>query len=357
MEKEMAMIQKNDLAWESVSISQLCTFERGKENNMASLTEGEIPLVSARKVNNGIKGFVACPSKIIEGGNVLSLNNDGDGGAGLAFYQPFDFALDSHVTALHLKNNLSAQALIFMAACISKQHAIFGHGYSISLPRAKRILSMLPVKDSGSPDFQYMDDYISDLKDRLLKRYKAYLIDQIAALGDLVTIIPIQEKEWRTFYISELFSVSRPKPRNKNDYCPGDIPFVASGSVNNGVLKLCSAIGDEKLDERNCITVSPVDGSVFYQPMDFLGRGGAGSSILILRSEKLNKFNSQFIARAIRQTTSKYTYGHMGNQDSIKRERVMLPVNSENAPDYGYMEQYVKNMMIKKYKQYFDYIT
>lgn len=45
MEKEMAMIQKNDLAWESVSISQLCTFERGKENNMASLTEGEIPLV------------------------------------------------------------------------------------------------------------------------------------------------------------------------------------------------------------------------------------------------------------------------------------------------------------------------
>ena len=61
MKKGVAMTQKNDLVWESVSISQLCTFERGKENNMASLAEGEIPLVSARKVNNGIKGFVACP--------------------------------------------------------------------------------------------------------------------------------------------------------------------------------------------------------------------------------------------------------------------------------------------------------
>lgn len=351
------MTRKNDLEWSPVCLSQIFTFERGKENNMASLVEGETPLVSARKVNNGIKGFVANPSKIIKGRNVLSLNNDGDGGAGLAFYQCVDFALDSHVTALHSKTTLSAQTLLFIAACISKQHAIFGHGYSISLPRAKRILSMLPVDDSGNPDYQYMAEYISAIRNSFLKNYTDFLSQKIAKIGNHVDIEPLTTKNRQAFHIADLFSVSRPVARNKNDYSDGNIPFVASGSNNNGVFKLCSAIGDEKLDEGNCITVSPVDGSAFYQPIDFLGRGGAGSSILILRCSKLNKYNGPFIARAIKQTTSKYNYGHMGNKDNIKRELIMLPIDESGDPDYEYMEQYAKNMMIQKYQQYLNFIA
>ena len=73
--------------WDAVELDSMFTFERGKEKNMASLAQGYIPLVSARKVNNGIKGFIDEPAKVIKGGNVISLNNDGDGGAGLAYYQ------------------------------------------------------------------------------------------------------------------------------------------------------------------------------------------------------------------------------------------------------------------------------
>ena len=142
-----------------------------------------------------------------------------------------------------------------------------------------------------------------------------------------------------------------------NDYDFGNTPFVASGALNNGVMKCCDAKQDEQLDAGNCITVSPVDGSTFYQPMDFLGRGGAGSSILMLRSDWLNLYLGQFIARTVRQTCSKYTYGHMGNKDSIKRERIMLPVDDTGEPDYAYMEQYTKNMMLRKYQQYLEFIN
>lgn len=165
----------------------------------------------------------------------------------------------------------------------------------------------------------------------------------------------LNDKEWGELRIENLFEVSRPAARNKDNYQNGDIPFVASGSVNNGVMKLCAPNGKENLDKGNCITVSPVDGSTFYQPADFLGRGGAGSSILMLRNDTLTPYQGQFIASAIKQTCSKYTYGHMGNKDSIKRERIMLPVANDGEPDYDYMSDYVrehKEEMLAKYRDY-----
>lgn len=165
----------------------------------------------------------------------------------------------------------------------------------------------------------------------------------------------LSEKEWGEFYIGDLFSVSRPKARNKDDYIYGDVPFVASGAVNNGVMKCCKGKENEVLDAGNCLTVSPVDGSTFYQPMDFLGRGGAGSSILMLRSDSIQPDFGQFIARAVQQTCSKYSYGHMGNKDSIKRERVMLPVDDKGNPDYAYMTLYsteVREGMLMRYKNF-----
>lgn len=165
----------------------------------------------------------------------------------------------------------------------------------------------------------------------------------------------LSEKEWDEFYIGDLFSVSRPKARNKDDYIYGDVPFVASGAVNNGVMKCCKGKENEVLDAGNCLTVSPVDGSTFYQPMDFLGRGGAGSSILMLRSNSIQPDFGQFIARAVQQTCSKYSYGHMGNKDSIKRERVMLPVDDKGNPDYAYMTLYsagARGGMLMRYKNF-----
>ena len=166
----------------------------------------------------------------------------------------------------------------------------------------------------------------------------------------------LNDREWGVFLIGDLFSVKRPPARNKDDYELGDVPFVASGSVNNGVMKCCKPLEDEKLDEAGCITVSPVDGSAFYQPYSFLGRGGAGSSILMLYADNINLYSGQFIAKMISNTCAcKYTYGHMGNKDGIKRERIMLPVDENNHPDYQFMEDYAKELISKKREQYLDY--
>ena len=124
------------------------------------------------------------------------------------------------------------------------------------------------------------------------------------------------------------------------------MPFVASGNHNNGVLKyLCPKTG-EILDKGNCITVSPIDGSAFYQKNDFLGRGGAGSFIIMLYNDSINEYSGCFIATIISTVCKKYYYSDMANKDVIAEETIMLPVDENHQPDFSYMEEYMKNREI-----------
>lgn len=154
----------------------------------------------------------------------------------------------------------------------------------------------------------------------------------------------IDTKQWKEFIIKDLFTVKRPSARSQANYNDGDIPFVASGNFNNGVLKYLEPKKDEILDAGNCITVSPIDGSSFYQEDDFLGRGGAGSSIILLYNPNLNLYNGYFIATVIRTVCRKYAYSDMANKDTIGAEKIKLPVDETGNPDFSYMELYMKNL-------------
>lgn len=154
----------------------------------------------------------------------------------------------------------------------------------------------------------------------------------------------IDTKQWKEFIIKDLFTVERPSARSQANYNDGDIPFVASGNFNNGVLKYLEPKKDEILDAGNCITVSPIDGSSFYQEDDFLGRGGAGSSIILLYNPNLNLYNGYFIATVIRTVCRKYAYSDMANKDTIGAEKIKLPVDETGNPDFSYMELYMKNL-------------
>lgn len=160
----------------------------------------------------------------------------------------------------------------------------------------------------------------------------------------------IDTTKWENFVIEDLFNIKRPSARSQSDYEEGEIPFIASGNYNNGVLKYLMPKDNEVLDKGNCITVSPVDGSSFYQKEDFLGRGGAGSSIILLYNDHLNEKNGTFIATIIRKICSKYGYSDMGSKESIRKEIIKIPVDDENNPDWSYMEQYMKNIELQSIK-------
>ena len=136
-------------------------------------------------------------------------------------------------------------------------------------------------------------------------------------------------------------------PRTHSKYNDGNVAFVASGNFNNGVTKWCNPKDEEILDTGNCITVSPLDGSAFYQKESFLGRGGAGSAILILRNENLNEFVGLFLSSIIHRTLTKYTYADQLNSQSILEERINLPADLYGEPDWKYISKFMTAILIE----------
>ncbi|EPI59008.1 restriction endonuclease subunit S [Gardnerella pickettii] len=155
----------------------------------------------------------------------------------------------------------------------------------------------------------------------------------------------IDTSKWKPFAIGELFEVKRPVARSQAAYSDGNVPFVASGNFNNGVVKYCEPKDNEALDAGNCITVSPLDGSAFYQAKDFLGRGGAGSAILLLYSDKLTELTGLFIAAAIRASLTRYSYIDQLNSQTIVEEHIKLPADKSGSPDWAYMDSFMQNVM------------
>ena len=167
--------------------------------------------------------------------------------------------------------------------------------------------------------------------------------------------------DWQEFVISKLFKIESPAARSIKTYNYGEIPYVSSGSVNNGIVSYLEPKEDEKLEMGNCITVSPLDGSSFYQEYDFLGRGGAGSSISMLYNENLSKYNALFICTVIKISAKKFDYSDALTGDNLNRLIIRLPVlhnadgsvhideeknYSDNGyiPDWTFMEKYMKNI-------------
>lgn len=155
----------------------------------------------------------------------------------------------------------------------------------------------------------------------------------------------IDTSGWKEFKIGKLFEIRRPVARSQAKYEDGNIPFVASGNFNNGVTKWCKPKDDEVLDAGNCITVSPIDGSAFYQAKPFLGRGGAGSAILMLHNAGLTELSGLFVSSVIRQSLTKYTYSDQLNSKTIEDEMIRLPVDTSGEPDWAYMDEYMSAVM------------
>lgn len=177
--KELPLI--SELNWQDFKVCDLFDYKRGNQKNMSSLAEGNTMLISAKNIDNGLKGFFnsnTCKNDIYKG-NCISLNNDGDGGVGLAYYQPHDFLLDTHVYALYPKSDLSSYSMIYITIALSKQRSCFHHGYSISQERLKKMKIMLPVNTQGKPYYEYMEQYTKNIMYVKLKKYLEYVDHEI----------------------------------------------------------------------------------------------------------------------------------------------------------------------------------
>lgn len=298
--------------------------------------EGKIPLVSSGKENNGIIAFVEDKKARLWEANTLTIDMFGK-----VFYQENPYFAVSHgrVNILLPKISMTKGCLQFMGCAIEKvtlQKYAFNEmctGTKVLKDNIK-----LPATPDGAPDWAYMESYMANLETKVAESMTLLQAAKNAEKKKVDT------REWGEFRVGELFDIKHPAARSEKKYCEGEINYVSSGAFNNGVANKLMPLPNELLDRGGCITVSPLDGSSFYQEEDFLGRGGSGASISILYNSHLNRNNALFICSVIRSSANGFGYIDLLNGENLKSLTIKLPVDKTGQPDWEYMEEYMRKV-------------
>lgn len=184
-------------------------------------------------------------------------------------------------------------------------------------------------------------------------RYKSFLAERI---GDLehVDVPALDEKEWGEFDLSALFTIGSGKRLETRNKVAGNRPFIGASENGNGVTGF---VGNDNASKDSNVLGVNYNGApcvAFYHPYECVFSDDVKR--LHLRDYEDNEFVMLFLATIIKQQKPKYSYGYKFNEQRMKRQKLMVPVNDAGEPDYAYMEQYAMNMMLAKYEQYLAFL-
>lgn len=327
-----------DVEWGEFSLRDLFTFERGNQNNMSACEAGDIPLISAKKIDNGVKAFISDNGKRLFKGHILTLNNDGDGGVGIAYYQANKMALDTHVTALIPIIPINRSSLLFISKTITIQRDKFSHGYSLNNNRMKAQKIVLPIDKDGNPNWFYMENFIKNIEQKQIKNILKYLDEYIYIY---IIYNHFDKADWKEFFLDEICNINSGVRLTKANMNEGKMPFIGATDSNNGITNFVSNT-NKSLDE-NVLGVN-YNGSVvenFYHPYQCVFSDDV-KRISFKDDEGQNKYCYLFLKQMILQQKEKYRYAYKFNGDRMARQKIMMPVDEESRINYRAVENYMR---------------
>lgn len=364
------MKKLNEKRWQRFSMNNVFNIGHGFYNKKPPMSpNGTVPFVGASGINNGITGFCTMQAvrdnskvgyglnepierKLFDRGSICVVNNGS--AIGYSYYQPKQFTCTHDVNPLTLRDHeVSEDEALFLSQMIREQGVCFIYARKWRPSRMVRSQFLLPVDDDGKPDYDYMAQYVSEMKGDMIMRYKNYIAGQLSRL-EYKDIPALDEKEWSEFSLDDIFTVSAGKRLETRNKVPGTRPFIGATDNNNGVTGFVG--NDNSSRDGNVLGVN-YNGApciAFYHPYECIFTDDVKR--LHLRHYSDNKFVLLFFVSVFAKQRSKYSYGYKFKEQRMLRQKLMLPITDSGEPDYEYMEQYVKNMMLRKYRQYLTYL-
>jgi hypothetical protein len=353
------MINLEDKDWEEFSIKDIFITLKEKTTiqvptgayiNKEDLEEGNTPRITVSSKNNGIDGYYISKHKNYRTyKNFISVSF-----LGTSFYHSYEASIDMKVHSLKLiEKELNPYLAKFLISQIKKnlENASYGNQISSTDLAIKKIL--LPINKNKKPDYEYMEEYTKLLIKKNFEDYKKHSKKILSGL-EYKEIEEFDNKEWKEFFLTEIFTnIQRGKRLTKQNQKEGNIPYVSSTSLNNGVDNFIgNKIGVRIFEDCLTIANSGSVGATFYHPYQFIG----SDHITHLKKDNMNKYVYMFISTLTNRFSEKYNFNREINDARISREKIMLPIDEAENPDYEYMEQYMKNITIKKINKYLEFL-
>ena len=307
-----------------------------------------MPFIGATESNNGITNWTSTVNASLDR-NVLGVNYNGS--VVENFYHGYTCVFSDDVKRLHLKTAVDNKyILLFFKTIILQQKQKYTYGYKFNENRMSRQKLLIPIDKDNSPDYAFMEAYMKEREEYLIKKYDHFISERDKTIGGGVKS-PIL---WKSFLLTEIFpKIKRGKRLKRADHIPGTMPYVSSSSVINGIDAFISNNNGVRI-YVNCLTIanSGSVGSCHYHPYRFV----ASDHVTSLHNPHLNLYHYIFLAAILSRLSEKYNFNREINDSRISREKVLLPSTNTGLPDYAYMEEYGIQVMMEKYRQYFNYL-
>lgn len=309
-------------------INDLFTLDYGHSLELNRLEQSSavdaVNFVGRAAKNNGVTARVSPihglpPSPA--GSITVALN--GQGGAGVAFLQPFPFYSGFHIMVLTPKQPMTVQEKLWWVTCITANRFRFGFGR-----QANRTLKDLNLPEPGD-----MPEWVSATDPDCYKGAQLPARKKFIALPDV--------SSWEPFVLSKLFDIRKGQRLTKANMLPGSIPYVGASDTGNGVT---ARIGQTPIHEGGTISVS-YNGSVaeaFYQSEPYWATDDV--NVLYPKGFKLTPEAALFICTLIRLEKYRFNYGRKWHLERMRDSIIKLPVTAAGMPDWAFMEQYIKTL-------------
>lgn len=350
----MSKLKLSDVEWGNFKVGDLFNFiEKGKCTNEKTETEfceRGISYLSATNKNNGVSNFVKT-NNLKQDGNCIMFVNQGDGGAGYSVYKKENFIATSS-TSFGYADWVNKHTGIFVSTALSKFKEKYSFGYGRTENRLKNDVLKLPIDKKGNPHWQFMEDYIKQEQKEQAQKIINYYEQQM--LKTAFDLMGLDDVEWKTFKFTELFrEIKRGKRLKKADHIAGKVPYVSSTALNNGVdAFIGNTDGVMKFNDNLSLANSGSVGSCFYHFYEYV----ASDHVTGLSLKKPDKNIYLFMSTVIQRISEKYSFSREINDQRIKKEKIMLPSDSNGNPHWDYMGKFMQNIEMEKLSKALEYI-
>ena len=151
--------------WKKFKVGELFECNIAKSLDFGKLENGNTIFIGRTSTNNGVQGKVNAPP--CEKGNCITVGMVGDN---KAFYQPQEFAASQNILVLRNKR-LNEKNGLFFAALINSLLAKYNYSNTVKKKEFINESILLPITSEGTPDFDYMENYMKNLTEKAKKKF------------------------------------------------------------------------------------------------------------------------------------------------------------------------------------------
>ena len=151
----------------------------------------------------------------------------------------------------------------------------------------------------------------------------------------------IDIKDWQPFKLESLFDIVKGSRLTKADMKEGNIRYIGATAFNNGITNYIG--NNEETHPAGTLTVcyNGSIGQTYYQDKEFW----ATDDVNVLYPKfSMNKYIALFLAPLIRSVGRNYAYTDKWKIEDMKSSIIYLPVDEQNQPNWGYIEQYMRKI-------------